>query len=329
MRALVRESTAAGPPARALIAYRRTGADLPFGDLRAAHGVGLEGYYWRFTDPGGAWSIAAICGVARAPDGLWAMVTLAAEPGHFERTAIAPSARVAEHGLGVTAGSLLRATERRLLVDLGPGARLAATLAGVRGWPRRAWGALGPAHAVPGLGQYWSPHVLGGRPAGAAEVGGRRLDLSDGLLYAEKNWGARFAARWWWGQGGFREDAGFAFAGGRLARAGATVAPTAVAVWTPERVITFVPPLARTVAAASGGAWRVAARRPGLRVEIEAGAAGTTPLRLHVPVVAERRTEPRAEHHLLGRARVMVHRGRRLWIREETTGAALEEGRPS
>ena len=56
-------------------AYRRTGADPPFADLTAAHGIGLEGYYWRIYEPG--WSALAIAGVC--PD--WAMVILATSDG--------------------------------------------------------------------------------------------------------------------------------------------------------------------------------------------------------------------------------------------------------
>ena len=40
-------------------AYRARGADLPFGDPGAAHGVPFEGYYWRIVasrERSGAWS---------------------------------------------------------------------------------------------------------------------------------------------------------------------------------------------------------------------------------------------------------------------------------
>ena len=33
-----------------LSAYRQTGADLPFGNPEHAHGVAMEGYFWRFTN---------------------------------------------------------------------------------------------------------------------------------------------------------------------------------------------------------------------------------------------------------------------------------------
>ena len=52
-----------------LDAYRRTGADLPFGDPRRAHGVAMEGYYWRLSDPASGRCVIALCGVCRAPRG--------------------------------------------------------------------------------------------------------------------------------------------------------------------------------------------------------------------------------------------------------------------
>jgi hypothetical protein len=304
-----------------------------------------------------------IAGVCRDRIGTWAMVTLAAEPGGFERTAIASRAWVDRDGLGVQAwaddvgshggtnqaggaappdaaephahgterpgsppAALLRADAGGLAVDLGPGARLRAELSDRRDWPRRAWGALGPAQAVPGLGQYWTPHLLSARVAGIATAGGRELDLSGADVYAEKNWGAAFAEHWWWGQAPLGEGAGVAFAGGRLRRAGVAVAPSAVVAWTPGGLVALAPPLARTVASAGGGAWRLHARSPRWRVELEGEAAGP-PLRLPVPLPRERRLEVRSSHHLLGRVAVTVRRGRRVWLREESDRAALEDGR--
>ena len=133
------------------------------------------------------------------------MVTLAAEPGDFARTEVFDRAWGDPAGLGVSAGGL-RADAHGLDVDLGPDARVHARFSAPRLWPRRAWGALGPAHFVPGLGQYWTPHLLGARVTG--EALGRSLDGC--TVYAEKNWGAAFAAHWWWGQASFGEDAGVA-----------------------------------------------------------------------------------------------------------------------
>ena len=123
------------------------------------------------------------------------MVTLAAQPGGFERTAIAPVASAT--GLSISAGSLLQATPDALSVDLGPGARLSARFDARREWPRRPFGALGPAQVVPWLGQYWSPWLLDARVSGATDFG---LSLAGCDVYAEKNWGGAFAEHWWWGQ---------------------------------------------------------------------------------------------------------------------------------
>ncbi|MFZ2516808.1 MAG: hypothetical protein WAW82_14205, partial [Candidatus Lutibacillus vidarii] len=65
---------------RALAAYRRTGADLPYGDPRRAHGVAMEGYFWRVTDRDRGRSLIALIGVNRGPRGPWATLGLAAWP---------------------------------------------------------------------------------------------------------------------------------------------------------------------------------------------------------------------------------------------------------
>jgi hypothetical protein len=275
--------------------------------------VSFEGYYWRFAGPD--WSVAVIAGVCRDARGTWAMVTLASEPDGVEHTAIADSAWIDPDGLGVHAPPYLRADAGSLRVDLGPG--LQACFAARRDWPRRQWGPLGPAQSVPWLGQYWAPHLLGARVSGTF---GER-SLAGAQVYAEKNWGAAFASHWWWGQAGFEDGAGVAFAGGRVHG----VAPTAVALWTASDVVTFAPPLARTIARAGGGEWRIRASSPRWRVEIE-GETTRPPLLLPVPLPDERRLEIRSNHHLLGRLSVRVHRGRRLWLAAESLAAGLEDG---
>ena len=52
-------------------------------------------------------------------------------------------------------------------------------------------------------------------------------------------------------------------------------------------------------------------------------------LRLPNPIPAERRLEVRSTHHLAGRVKVTVWRGRGIWLRGETRLAALEDGRDS
>jgi hypothetical protein len=231
------------------------------------------------------------------------MVTLATSDGDvWTEIAERPS-----HGRSVRAGPL-RADPGSLDVDLGPG--LSLRFARPRLW-QGPFGPLGIAQCVPWLGQYWAPWLLGARVTGT--FGDRSLDGAH--AYAEKNWGAAFAGHWWWGQAEC-----VAFAGGRIHG----VAPTAVAVWTDEGIVSLAPPLARTVARAGGGEWHIRAHSARWRVEVRGEAS--RPLRLPVPLPRERRLEPRSNHYLLGRIELTVHRGRRLQFRGESSTAALEDG---
>jgi hypothetical protein len=289
----------------------------------------MEGYYWRMWDAASGRALVALCGVCRARDGVWAVVALAGHPGGFVRWANAARAAADPDGLGAAAWdeegrALLRGSGRRVAVDLGADARLEATLEGRAEWPRRDVGALGPAQAVPGLPQYWHPHLLGAHVRGEARVGAETVELSGFEAYAEKNWGPRFPGDWWWGQAGFDTRAQAAFAGGRVA---GPLAATAAVVRTGRDVVAFAPPLALVSAAAGAGEWRVRARtaRHGLTLEGEAAGA---PQLLPVPVVAERRAVLRSEHHLAGRLRCELRRGSRVLLREESRLAGLERGVP-
>jgi hypothetical protein len=312
----------------ALAAYRWTGADLPFGDPLPAHGVGLEGYYWRITDPAAGRVVFALCGVAAGPDGPWATVALAAHPDGVLRTALTRTATADPARLGVTADAVLAGDAERLRVDLGPGARLDVAFDERRPWPRRAFGGLGPAQVAPGLPQYWHPHLLGARVRGTAELGEAAVDLTGAGAYAEKNWGAAFAGHWWWGQAqGFTDPrVCVAFAGGRVRRAGVAAAPTALVVATPGELVRLGPPFAHTVTAARAGSWRVRARSARHRVEIEGEAEPAGMLALPVPVPGRRAVEPRSRQAAAGRMTVEVRRGRRLLLREESALAGLEFG---
>ena len=289
----------------------------------------MEGYYWRFADAASGRCIVALCGVCRAPDGVWAVVALAGHPGGFVRWANAPVAAADPGTLGVAAwdaggAAVLRGSDRRLAVDLGADARLEAVLEGRATWPRRAFGGLGPAHAVPGLPQYWHPWLLHARVRGEAVLGGETISLDGFGAYAEKNWGARFPGRWWWGQAGFGDGALAAFAGGEL---GGPLAATAVVVRTGREVLRFGAPGGIVTADVGGGEWRLRGRTARYAVELE-GSAAAPPHLLPVPVPAERRAVLRSEHHLGGRLRVVARRGGRVLLREESAVAGLELGTP-
>ncbi len=290
----------------------------------------MEGYYWRLTEPASGRCIVALCGVCRAPDGPWAVVALAAHPGGFVRWIDAARAAAEPAGLGAAAwehgdAPVLRGDERRVAVDLGPDARLEAVLEGRVPWPRAALGALGAAQAVPGLPQYWHPAILGARVRGEAVLGGETVDLAGWDAYVEKNWGATFPEEWWWGHASLGEGAMAAFAGGRLR---GPLAASAIVVRGGASVARFAPPGALVTAEAGSGAWRLRGRTPRWSVELEGDAAGPPHL-LPVPVPAERRSVLRSEHHLAGRMRVVLRRGRRVVLRAESALAGLEHGTPA
>jgi hypothetical protein len=311
--------------ARLLAAYRRTGADPPFGDPARAHGVGMEGYYWRLTDHAAGRVVVAICGVARAADGPWAMVILAAHPNGFVRVATTPMAFADPERLGVLAGGALEADGSRLRVDLGEDARLDVALDERVGWPRRAFGSLGVAQAAPGLHQYWHAHLLGGRARGTTRLGGEEVSV-DAAAYAEKNWGAAFSEHWWWGQAFPEPDACVAFAGGRIRLGPMPAAPTAVVVRAGGELVRLGPPFASMAAAASDGAWRIRGRSALHSVLIEGEADGTSTASLPVPLPLERALEPRSRQVLAGRLAVTLWRGRRVLYRGESSLAGLEHG---
>ncbi len=292
--------------------YRRTGADPPFGDPRRAHGTRFEGYYWRLTDVAGGRVAIALCGVCRDVAGPWAIVAFASSDG-LVRSRLEPVAEVSFAGVDVRAGASLSASSEHLHVDLGADARLELRFGEKVGWPRRAFGGTGPAQILPGLPQYWHPHLLGGRVRGG--------EWDGAVVYAEKNWGARFTEHWWWGQAqGFDgADACVAFAGGRVLGG----SPTGVVVRVEDRVLRLAPPFAALRTAIGATAWRVRARSARWEVEVEGEATGA-PAVLPVPVPEERRVEPRSQQYLTGRLRVEVRRGGRVWWSGESVLAGLE-----
>lgn len=310
--------------------YRRLGADAPGGDPRRAHGGRMEGYYWRLTDPDAGRVIVALCGVCRDRRGPWALVALAEHPGGLRGQAIADSALARTDAYAVRAGELLAADEKRLAVDLGDDARIEVDVTDGFAWPRRTHGGLGPAGWIPGLGQYWHPHLLGGRVRGSASLGGEAIDLDGWQIYAEKNWGDGFPGRWWWGQAqGFeRDDVCVAFAGGQVLPGPAALTATAIVVRLGGELVRLSPPAALVRVDTGAAGWRLEARGPRHRVSLE-GAATADPCMLPVPIPAERRSEPRAAQQLAGELRVEVRRGRRLLFGGESRLAGLEHGRAS
>lgn len=317
-------------------AYRSTGADPPFGDPVRPHGVAMEGWFWRFTQPATGEVVVVLAGVNRAADGRpWGTVGMAGHPGGFSTAAAVPGASAAGDG-SLRIGAALRAGGGTLALDLGPDARLEASVEPLRPWPRwKAFGGIGPAHALPGLSQYWHPWLLAGRARGQAVVGGRSVDLDGALVYGEKNWSNRgFPERWWWGQShAFTADpeACVAFAGGTAGVGPLRMEATALVVSAAGLLVRLVRagPVGSTLEVSVGdGGWRLAGRtRDGVAVVVEGEANGTRPHLLPIPVPAEGRHEPdAAAQHLAGELRLSLRRGRRLLYSDSSPLAGLEQG---
>jgi len=321
-----------------LAAYRATGADPPFGDPRGYHGVGMEGWFWRITHAPAGVVVVVLAAVSRdAAGAAWGLTALAVHPGGFVRSATVDRVRAARRGIGLRfedgeGRAILGADDGRLRVDLGPDARVDVAFADRTGWPaRRAFGGIGPAQAIPGLSQYWHPHLLGARVRGGARTGAGEIALDGATAYAEKNWGAGGHPRaWWWGQAhGFeRADACVAFAGGRAAL-GPLAIPnaTAVVVALGGDVLRLVTPPAPLRVAVGADGWRLRGRTALHRVEIEGRAGPSAPHLLPVPFPADRhRHEEQSAMHLAGELSVRVRRGRRTVFAGTSALAGLERG---
>src|SRR5215218_180358 len=283
---------AAGPlragARRLLRAYRATGADPVLGRPELAHGVPFEGYFWRIVDARGGTVVVALSAVCIGPDSRWGLSSLAVHPGPFARTVVTGTARADARAFGVEAEDVLRGDAGALRVDMGPDARLDVTLEDRVSWAARPFGALGVAHAVPWLPQYWHPVILSAAVRGRVHAGGLERRLDGATAYVEKNWGRGFPGRWWWGHAAsFDDDVSVSFAGGPLRLLGADVAPTAVVLRLGPRAVALAPPRARTRATAAGGEWRLHARSRGYDVEIGGDAAGGRAHELLVPIPAE------------------------------------------
>ena len=317
--------------------YRASGADWPWGDPLAAHGLAMEGYFWRVTDVRAGTSLIALIGVNRPRTGEpWATVGLADWPGGFLRTAALPQAWADPDTLGASSGTAFVADQRRVRVDLGPECRLDLEISDPVVWPAAPFGGSSYFQSVPGLNQYWHPWLLGGTVSGEAQLDGRTLSFEDAHIYGEKNWGkGGFPGHWWWGQAqGFAErGACVAFAGGEVSAGPLRTTVTGLVVRLPDaRILRLGNPLTSPVdAAVSDDSWVLEGRAlrglgTGWTVRVEA----TAPLQhahvLPVPLPEERRNIAGALEHLGGSLHVEVrHRGRAVW--EGTSPlAGLEHG---
>ena len=323
--------------------YRALGADLPWDDPVRAHGVAMEGYFWRFTDRSEARgrTLIALIGVNRDRAGdHWATVALGAWPAPMLATRAVPGGWADPAGLGVRGKDAdgevaFSGDEVRVRVDLGPGARLDVTIRDPRTWRDSGGGALlggsSVFQMVPALNQYWHPWLLGGKAYGVAEVGDDHWGLDGAQVYGEKNWGGEgFPDSWWWGQAQAFDDPGVcvAFAGGQIHSGPLRTEVTALVVRLPDgRVVRLGDPVVSPVRAeVSDDEWRLSGRGFGWRIDV----LGRSPLErahvLPVPLPSEGRNTAGALEHLAGELEVTVRRrGRVVWSGRSTL-AALEHG---
>lgn len=321
--------------------YRATGADLPFGHPeRAHHGVAMEGYFWRITDPETGRVVIALCGANKSPKGAWATIGLAAWPLGFLRTEARNGAWTNPDQLGVRGGlntgagnetHAFEADSDHLHVDLGSDARLDLRFHETTRWPHRMFGGSSLFQTVPGLNQYWHPWLLGGKASGTATLGDTIWEFRDADVYAEKNWGREgFPESWWWGQAQGFEDEGacVAFAGGLVTAGPLKAEVTGLVVRLPGgRVVRLGNPLVSPVhTRTSDEHWQLSGRGYGWRIKVEASAPLDQAFVLAVPLPSEHRNVAGDLEHLAGDLTVSVHRfGRHLWT-GSTSLAALEHG---
>lgn len=318
-----------------LAAYRATGADLPYGDPGRAHGVAMEGYFWRITDRAADRVVIALIGVNQAPDRSWATLGLGAHPGGFLTTAEHPGATAAPDRLAASAGVAFVADTDQVRVDLGRDSRLQLTISDGQLWPRSRFGGSSWFQSVPGLNQYWHPWLLSGRADGYAVLGDETWDFTGAEVYAEKNWGREgFPDAWWWGQAHGFDEPGVtvAFAGGQVRAGPVQTEVTALVVRLPDgTVLRLGNPVTSPVRAeVSDERWRLVGvgRRLGRdwRVEVTARAPLANAHILPVPLPSQGRNTPGALEHLAGELSVTVRRGTKVCWRGHTRLAGLEHG---
>jgi hypothetical protein len=326
--------------------YRRWGADPPFGDPLRAHGVAMEGWFWRMSCAESGAVVVVLAAVNRDAGGTpWGTVGVAAHPGGFSRAEVVGAAAASPDGrtlrisadardsahAGDASGARLDATTDRLEVRV-PGAEVEVELLRPGRWPRRAFGGLGAAQAIPWLSQYWHPWLLRAEVRGRAVVEGREVALDGAVAYAEKNWSnGGFPERWWWGQAhAFDSDpeACVAFAGGLAGVGRLRVVATSLVVSAGGELVRLVRPLQPLRVDVGTHGWRLSGRTAGgVAVEVEGHANGTPPHLLPIPVPrARRHAEAAARQHLAGAITLRLRRRGRTVFSGESLLAGLEQG---
>lgn len=185
-------------------------------------------------------------------------------------------------------------------------ATLDLTFADAHTWPR-AFGGGGVFSSVPFLNQYWHPYRLGGSASGIVSVGNRHWTFDGATLYCERNWGAGFPQRWWWGQAHDFGDAdvSVAFSGGLLELGPVHREVTGVVVQLDDRVLRITPP-APVTCQTDGRRWHIRARTARYQVELDGHGAPGGPHVLPVPLPREHRNVDTDYEYLTGTLRCTV-----------------------
>ncbi|KZS57488.1 hypothetical protein A4G26_15785 [Mycobacterium kansasii] len=320
---------AEGIAKRLVDAYRSTGADLPFGDPLPSHGCEMEGWFWRLTDSASDRVVVGLCSVNRHPDGDWATVAVALHPGGMVRSAAldeaeAESSPFTVHAGTDPAGSFAAATDG-LRIDLDD-IHLNLRFTDLFQWPK-VFGGGGVFSSIPFLNQYWHPYRLDGKASGTVEFSDGTWTFDDARLYAERNWGAGFPERWWWGQAHDFDgaDVSVAFSGGLLQLGPIRQDVTGVVVRLGDEVIRLTPP-ALVRSQVGDGHWRIRAFTPLYQIWLDGDAAGRDPHVLPVPLPAQRRNVDTDFEFLAGRLHCVVRKFGRVVFDGTSELTGLEIG---
>jgi tocopherol cyclase len=289
----------------------------------------MEGWFWRLTDSASGRVVVALCSVNRNRDADWATVAVALHPGGMVRSAALDDAETELSRFVVRAGTdptgRLAACTDRLRIDLDA-IHLDLGFADPFVWPK-AFGGGGIFSSIPFLNQYWHPYRLGGKASGTVEFSGGTWSFDNAPLYAERNWGAGFPERWWWGQAHDFGDAdvSVAFSGGVLEFGPLRGDVAGVVVRLGDRVIRVTPP-ALVRSHASDGRWSVRARTLRYQIDLDGDGAGLNPHVLPVPLPTERRNVDTDFEHLAGQLHCTVREFGRVVFEGTCELAGLEVG---
>lgn len=280
---------------------------MPFGDPLPSHGTEMEGWFWRLSDAREGRVVVALCSENRHPDGNWSTAAIALHPGKVVRSAAIDGVRADRTRFAVKAESgddLVDASREKLRMVIGD-TELDLKFDDEFHWPK-AFGGGGVFSCVPFLNQYWHPYRLGGKASGTVSCGDERWTFSGAALYCERNWGAGFPLRWWWGQAhdfdeAFKgEDVSVAFSGGLLELGPLKRDVTGVVVRLGDRVLRITPP-ALVSSSCDLDRWRIDARTARYRVELNGEGTPEGPHVLPVPLPGERRNIDTDYEYLAGK----------------------------